>query len=234
MDFARVPLEELISKDYGGQRAKLIEPRRAAQHVAPGRLRGGGDTIYLTAADGRGNMVSLIQSIYHAWGSRYVPDGLGFCLQNRGELFSLRPEALNRLQPHKRPFHTIIPAFITRRGRPTFSFGVMGGDFQPQGQAQVVMNLIDFGMSVQQAGEQPRAAHFESSTPTGKKMIDGGSVGLERHIPDAVRQQLADMGHKIRPGVDAQGGYQGIWRKDDPLRYFGGSDPRRDGCACGY
>lgn len=234
MDFAKVPVEQLISKDYAKERAKLIDPKRAAQHVAPGRLRSGADTIYLTAADGEGNMVSLIQSIYHGWGSRYVPDGLGFCLQNRGQLFSLNPADLNRLEPHKRPFHTIIPAFTTRNGRPVFSFGVMGGDFQPQGQAQVVMNLIDFGMSVQQAGEQPRVAHSESSTPTGRKMTDGGTVGLERNIPDAVRQKLVEMGHKVQPGVTSQGGYQGIWRKDDPLRYFGGSDPRRDGCAIGY
>jgi gamma-glutamyltranspeptidase/glutathione hydrolase len=234
MDFAKVPLAELISKDYARQRAKLIDPRQAAQHVAPGRLRGGADTIYLTAADAEGNMVSLIQSIYHGWGSRYVPDGLGFCLQNRGQLFSLNPGELNRLEPHKRPFHTIIPAFMTRGGRPVFSFGVMGGDFQPQGQAQVLMNLIDFGMSVQQAGEQPRVAHAESSTPTGRKMIDGGSVSLERRIPDAVRQKLAEMGHKVQPGLGTQGGYQGIWRKEAPRRYFGGSDPRGDGCAIGY
>jgi gamma-glutamyltranspeptidase / glutathione hydrolase len=234
MDFAKVPVEQLISKDYARERAKLIDPKRAAPHVAPGRLQHGGDTVYLTAADAQGNMLSLIQSIYHPFGSRYVPDGLGFCLQNRGQLFSLNPHDLNRLQPHKRPFHTIIPAFITRDGRPLFSFGVMGGDFQPQGQVQVVMNLLDFGMSVQQAGEQPRVAHYESSAPTGTKATDGGSVGLEHHIADAVRQKLADMGHKIRPGMIVDGGYQGIWRQDAPLRYFGGSDPRKDGCAIGY
>ena len=118
MDFAKVPLEELISKDYARERAKLIDPKRAAQQVAPGRLRSGADTIYLTAADGEGNMVSLIQSNFAGFGSRYVPDGLGFCLQNRGQLFSLNPNDLNRLEPHKRPFHTIIPAFMTRQGRP--------------------------------------------------------------------------------------------------------------------
>jgi gamma-glutamyltranspeptidase/glutathione hydrolase len=234
MDFAKVPLAELISKDYARQRAKLIDPRRAAQHVAPGRLHSGANTVYLTAADGEGNMVSLIQSIFFNWGSGYVPDGLGFCLQNRGSLFSLDPKALNRLEPHKRPFHTIIPAFMTHQRKPVFSFGVMGGDFQPQGQSQVVMNLLDFNMSVQQAGEQPRVCHEDSSTPTGTKMIDGGRVVLEARIPDSVRQELADMGHKVQPGIDTYGGYQGIWRKDDPLRYFGGSDPRLDGCAIGY
>ena len=155
-------------------------------------------------------MVSLIQSIFFNWGSGYVPDGLGFCLQNRGSLFSLDPKALNRLEPHKRPFHTIIPAFMTHQRKPVFSFGVMGGDFQPQGQSQVVMNLLDFNMSVQQAGEQPRVCHEDSSTPTGTKMIDGGRVVLEARIPDSVRQELADMGHKVQPGIDTYGGYQGI------------------------
>ncbi|HUT90366.1 MAG TPA: gamma-glutamyltransferase [Thermoguttaceae bacterium] len=234
MDFADVPLQELISKEYAKKRAARIDPNRAAQEVPAGRLRGSSDTIYLTAADRHGNMISLIQSIYYGWGSRYVPDGLGFALQNRGQLFSLNPDHLNKLEPHKRPFHTIIPAFVTQGGKPVFSFGVMGGDFQPQGHAQVLLNLLDFGMSVQQAGEQPRAAHFESSTPTGSRMQAGGSVGLEQGIPDAVRDQLAQMGHKLRPGHGAWGGYQGIWREDDPLRYFGGSDPRKDGCAIGY
>jgi gamma-glutamyltranspeptidase/glutathione hydrolase len=234
MDFAQVPLEELISKEYARERVRLIDPRRAAQTVAPGRLRSDADTTYLTAADQDGNMISLIQSIYWGWGSRYVPDGLGFCLQNRGQLFSLDPNHLNRLEPHKRPFHTIIPAFVTKSGQPVFSFGVMGGDFQPQGQSQVLMNLIDFGMSVQQAGEQPRVCHFESSTPTGQKMTGSGRIGLERHFPRVVRTRLAEMGHRINAGVGVYGGYQGIWRDENPRRYFGGSDPRKDGCAIGY
>jgi gamma-glutamyltranspeptidase/glutathione hydrolase len=234
MDFAQVPVRELISKEYAKQRAGLIDPKRAAREVSAGRIRGSSDTVYLTAADRHGNMISLIQSIYWGWGSRLVPDGLGFPLQNRGQLFSLDPSHLNKLEPHKRPFHTIIPAFLTKDGMPAFSFGVMGGDFQPQGHAQVLMNLIDFGMSVQQAGEQPRVCHLESSTPTGRKMVAGGSVGLERGIPDPVRQELAAMGHKIEPGVGVWGGYQGIWREESPRRYFGGSDPRKDGCAMAY
>jgi gamma-glutamyltranspeptidase/glutathione hydrolase len=234
MDFADVPLKRLISKEYGKQRAKLIDPKRAAQEVAPGRLSGPADTIYLTTADKEGNMVSLIQSTYYGFGSQMVPDGLGFALQNRGHLFSLNPNDLNKLQPHKRPFHTIIPAFMTKDNKPVFSFGVMGGDFQPQGHVQVLMNIINFGMSPQQAGEQPRVAHFESSTPTGGKMTGGGSIGFERHIPDEVKQNLADMGHKIRKGSGAYGGYQGIWLKTKPRRYFGASDPRKDGCAIGY
>jgi gamma-glutamyltranspeptidase/glutathione hydrolase len=234
MDFADVPLKELISKEYAERRVKLIDPKRAAQSVKPGRLRNVSDTIYLTTADKDGNMVSLIQSIYYGWGSGFVPDGLGFCLQNRGQLFALDPNHLNKLEPHKRPFHTIIPAFVTKGGQPVFSFGVMGGDFQPQGQTQVLMNLIDFGMSPQQAGEQPRVRHLESSEPTGEKMVAGGSVSFERHIAEDVKRKLASMGHKLNPGVGAFGGYQGIWRKSNPLRYFGGSDPRKDGCAIGY
>ena len=234
MDFAEVPLKELISKDYGRQRAKLIDLKRAAQAVKPGRLKGSSDTIYLTTADKEGNMVSLIQSIYYAWGSGFVPDGLGFCLQNRGQLFCLDPDHVNKLEPHKRPFHTIIPAFVTQAGEPVFSFGVMGGDFQPQGHVQVLMNIIDFGMSPQQAGEQQRAQHSESSTPTGRKMVDGGSVGFERGISEDAKLKLAYMGHKVNPGVGSFGGYQGIWRKPNPRRYFGGSDPRKDGCAIGY
>jgi gamma-glutamyltranspeptidase/glutathione hydrolase len=234
MDFAEVPLKELISKEYAGQRVKLIDRKRASHNVEPGRLRGSSDTVYLTAADKDGNMVSLIQSIYYPWGSGFVPDGLGFCLQNRGQLFSLNLKDLNKLEPHKRPFHTIIPAFVTENGNPVFSFGVMGGDFQPQGQVQVLMNIIDFGMSPQQAGEQPRVRHVESSTPTGQKMVAGGSVIFERHIPSDVRRTLASIGHKVNPEVGVFGGYQGIWRRSNPRRYFGASDPRKDGCALGY
>jgi len=233
-EFADVPVKWLISKEYGKARAKLINPKRAAENVAPGRMSGGTDTIYLTAADKEGNMVSLIQSIYHGWGSHYVPDNLGFCLQNRGQGFSLNPKDRNKLEPHKRPFHTIIPAFVTKSGRPVFSFGVMGGDFQPQGHVQVLMNLLDYGMSPQQAGEQPRVEHVGSSQPTGQRMKGAGSVNLERGIPDSVRAALVALGHNVNKGVGAFGGYQGIWREDGPLRYFGGSDPRKDGCAVGY
>jgi len=234
MHFADVPVDWLLSKEYGKERARLIDPKRAATNVAPGACNDGSDTIYLCAADDQGNMVSLIQSIYHGWGSHIVPDRLGFAMQNRGTSFSLDPNHRNRLEPHKRPFHTIIPAFVTRQGQPMFAFGVMGGDFQPQGHAQVLMNLVDFGMSPQQAGEQPRVAHSGSSEPTGHKTQSGGEVSLERHIGDDVRQALVDMGHDIRDGVSQHGGYQGIWREESPRRYFGGTDPRKDGCAIGY
>lgn len=234
MDFAEVPLAWLISKEYGKERARLIDPKRASSNVAAGALPKKSETIYLTTADAEGNMVSLIQSTYHGWGSHIVPDRLGFALQNRGMSFSLDKEHRNKLEPHKRPFHTIIPAFVTRGGRPQFSFGVMGGDFQPQGHSQVLMNLIDFGMSPQQAGEQPRVEHSGSSSPSGRVMTEGGSVTLEPRIAGSVREQLAALGHNVRDPEDIFGGYQGIWREENPRRYFGGSDPRKDGCAIAY
>ena len=233
-EFADVPTEWLISKEYARERAALIDPKRASTEVRPGVPELDSDTVYLTAADGEGNMISLIQSIYAGFGSTICPDGVGFPMQNRGESFALDPGHRNKLEPHKRPFHTIIPAFMTRNGRPVMSFGVMGGDFQPQGHAQVVMNMIDFGMSPQQAGEQPRVEHSGSSSFRGGLMDGGGRVRLERGFSEDVRQALEDLGHEVRPGVGAHGGYQAIWREDQPLRYFGGSDPRLDGCAIGY
>ncbi len=234
MDFAEVPVEELISKEYAQQRSQLMDPQRARQEMRCGDPSLDSDTVYLCAADSEGNMISFIQSNYSGFGSSICPPGVGFPIQNRGQAFSLDPAHRNRLEPHKRPFHTIIPAFMTKDGQPVMAFGVMGGDFQPQGHAQVVMNMIDFGMSPQQAADQPRVAHSGSSSPWGAKSTDGGSLSFEHGIDDAVKLQLAEMGHRIRPGVEAHGGYQAIWRLDDPLRYFGGSDPRKDGAAIGY
>jgi gamma-glutamyltranspeptidase/glutathione hydrolase len=234
MDFAPVPLNQLISKDYGKQRAKRIDPKKASNQVVRGTLPTGGDTVYLTAADSEGNMISLIQSLYSGWGSHIVPDRLGFPLQNRGRSFALDKNHFNKLEPHKRPFHTIIPAFMTKESQPVFSFGVMGGDFQPQGHCQVAMNLIDYGMSPQQAGEQPRVEHTGSSSPTGAQMIHGGSIQFELGFPDSTKVALEEMGHQIKTGAGMFGGYQGIWREEDPRRYFGGTDPRKDGCAIGY
>jgi len=232
---AEVPLEGLISKDYGKQRAKSINPQRAATNVKPGTMDGSHDTIYLCSADSEGNMVSLIQSIYSGFGSREVPTGLGFCLQNRGRAFSLDPNHRNTLEPHKRPFHTIIPGFVTQEGNPKCAFGVMGGDMQPQGHVQVLMNAIDFKLSPQQAGERPRVEHYGSSNPWGGSMSDGGSIGLEAGISDETAGQLESKGHKIKErGTGMYGGYQAIWREDDPMRYFAGSDPRKDGGAVGF
>ena len=230
--FVEVPLEQLISKAYAAERVKRIDPSRAAPDVKPGALDGSQDTTYLTVADDEGNMISLIQSIYSAWGSKIAPGDLGFCIQNRGESFALDPAHRNRLEPGKRPFHTIIPGFVTRDGAPWFSFGVMGGAFQPQGHVQVLVNLIDFGMSPQQAGEQPRVEHSGSPEPTGEPGDGLGTVRCERGIDDTARAGLESMGHDVKQG-GAFGGYQGILRLEEPRRYVGGSDPRKDGCALG-
>lgn len=233
-DFADVPVDWLISKDYAAERVRLIDPRRASREVHPGDPALDADTTYLTAADSEGNMISFIQSIYAGWGSTICPDGLGFAMQNRGHSFSLDPDHPNRLEPHKRPFHTIIPGFVTRDGQPLLSFGVMGGDFQAQGHCQVLINMLDFGMSPQQAGDQPRVEHIGSPEPTGDPGSPPGMLSFEPGIDDAVKAELADMGHLDSGTTSAKGGYQAIWRTDDPLTYFGGSDPRKDGAALGY
>jgi gamma-glutamyltranspeptidase/glutathione hydrolase len=233
-DFADIPVDWLISKEYAAERVKLIDPRRANREVHAGEADLDTDTTYLTAADSEGNMISFIQSIYAGWGSTLCPDGLGFAMQNRGHSFSLDPDHPNRLEPHKRPFHTIIPGFVTRDGQPVVSFGVMGGDFQPQGHCQVLMNMLDFGMSPQQAGDQPRVEHVGSPEPTGDPGSPPGMLSFERGISDAVKAQLVDMGHIDSGTMSAMGGYQAIWRTDNPLTYFGGSDPRKDGAAVGY
>jgi gamma-glutamyltranspeptidase/glutathione hydrolase len=232
--FARVPVAWLISKEYARERARKIDPKRAALRVLPGDPPLDSDTVYLCAADGEGNMVSLIQSNYSGFGSGICPDGVGFAMQNRGQAFSLDPGHRNRLEPKKRPFHTIIPAFLTRQGAPVMAFGVMGGDIQPQGHAQVVMNILDFGLSVQQATDVPRIAHDGSSAPWGGEMTDGGEVIPELGLDPRVLEGLAARGHRIRKTPEALGGYQAIWREDGPRRYFGGSDPRKDGQAIGY
>ncbi len=239
-DFVDVPVDWLISKDYAAERVKLIDPLRASRDVGPGDPELDSDTIYMTAADSDGNMISLIQSLYWTFGSRLCPDGVGFAMHNRGASFSLDPEHPNRLEPHKRPFHTLIPAFVTEADRPLLSFGVMGGAFQPQGHCQVLMNMFDFGMSPQQGGDQPRVEHVGSSDPSTGPRSGGGTLFFERGIRNDVKLKLAEMGHQISGGGPgyregwAAGGYQAIWRTDDPRIYFGGSDPRKDGAALGY
>lgn len=233
-EFADVPVDWLISKAYAQERAKLIDPKRASTEVGHGDPPLDSDTVYLCCADGEGNMISFIQSIYAGYGSTICPDGVGFPLQNRGQSFSLDPNHRNKLEPHKRPFHTIIPAFLTKEGNPVMAFGVMGGDFQPQGHAQVLMNMLDFGLSPQQAGDQPRVEHTGSSSPAGGTMEAGGELVFEHGFSDEVKAQLTTMGHKIKKSTGAHGGYQAIWRTDNPRIYYGGSDPRKDGCAMGY
>ena len=233
MDFAKVPVQKLISKGYADERRKLINPRKAAKRITESRLRDG-DTIYLTVADGDGNMISLIQSNYRGMGSGMTPPGLGFVLQDRGELFSLDKDHMNAYEPAKRPFHTIIAAFITKGGEPWVSFGVMGGAMQPQGHAQIVINLIDFDMNLQEAGDAPRIQHGGSSQPTGGIMTDGGVLYLESGIDYEVIRGLTEMGHKVQFNVGGYGGYQAImWDRINKV-YYGASESRKDGQAAGY
>jgi gamma-glutamyltranspeptidase/glutathione hydrolase len=193
-----------------------------------------GNTIYLTVADKYGNMVSLIQSNYRGMGSGMCPTGLGFILQDRGEMFTLEEGHNNVYAPGKRPFHTIIPAFITKNGKPFISFGVMGGDMQPQGHVQVVVNLIDFKMNLQEAGDAPRMHHVGSSEPTGELMTDGGILYLENGFRWEVIQKLLSMGHTIQWDLGGYGGYQAIMWDDKNKVWFGASESRKDGQAAGY
>ncbi|RMF25253.1 MAG: gamma-glutamyltransferase [Bacteroidetes bacterium] len=232
MDFAEVPVQELISKEYAGKRRKLIRDDRAGMYDA-GEISAG-ETIYLTVADKAGNMVSLIQSNYRGMGSGMVPPKLGFMLQNRGELFSLKPGQANTYAPGKRPFHTIIPAFVTRDGKPWLSFGVMGGDFQPQGHVQILLNLIDFGMNLQEAGDAPRISHAGSSTPTGFLRQGTGEVNLESGFSYETIRTLMGMGHKIGFARGIYGGYQAILYDAERGVYIGASESRKDGQAAGY
>lgn len=231
--FSKVPVSELISKPYADKRRASIDRKRASDHPASGDP-GQSETIYMTVVDREGNCVSLIQSVFSGFGSLHVPGELGFALQNRGCLFALDPSHANRLEPHKRPFHTIIPGFVTRDGKPWLSFGVMGGDMQPQGHVQVLVNMIDFGMDVQEAGDAPRFRHFGSSDPTGIPAQKGGTVVVESGVSAAVRAKLESMGHKVVSDRSGFGGYQAIRVDLENGVLIGGSDPRKDGCAIGY
>jgi gamma-glutamyltranspeptidase / glutathione hydrolase len=233
MDFSPVPVEKLISREYADERRALINPERASDKYPPGLPEEPG-TIYLTVADKDGNMVSLIQSNYRGMGSGMTPPGLGFVLQNRGEGFTLEPGRFNSYEPGKRPFHTIIPGFITRDGMPFMSFGVMGGDMQPQGHVQIVVNMIDFGMNLQEAGDAPRIYHTGSSEPTGQKMKDGGILMLESGFPYETIRELMGKGHQVQWVAGPYGGYQAIMRDHINQTYYGASESRKDGQAAGY
>lgn len=255
-DFYRTPIDILLSKEYAATRRRLFRPDRALTTIAPGDIAAdraagsspesqaplreadvkltGGDTIYLTVADRERNMVSLIQSNYRGFGSGLCPDGMGFCLQNRGESFTLDPDHPNVYAPRKRPFHTIIPGFVTKKGDPFLSFGVMGGDMQPQGHVQVLCNLIDFGMNLQEAGDAARFYHTGSSEPTGEVISDGGTLNLESGIRTDVREALAAKGHKLGTAKGGFGGYQAILYDAERDIYFGASESRKDGMAAGY
>ncbi len=232
--FAKVPVTELLSKKYAEERRKLIDPKRAAKRYDAGNpALKEGDTIYLTTADKDGNMVSLIQSNYRGMGSGVVVPGLGFGFQDRGELFDMEAKSANVYAPGKRPFHTIIPAFVMKDGKPWLSFGVMGGGMQPQGHVQILCNMIDWGMNVQEAGDAARWQHEGSSEPTGEKMADGGFVNLESGVPYQSARELMNMGHDVRLDLGGYGGYQAIMRDANGV-YYGASESRKDGQAAGY
>jgi len=235
MDLVAVPVQGLISKDYAARQRERIDPDRAARSVEAGNpALEDGDTIYLAAADASGLMVSLIQSNYRGMGSGVCPPGLGFGLQDRGELFDLAEGRANSYAPGKRPYHTIIPAFLTREGRPWCAFGVMGGATQPQAHAWVVMNLVDFGMNLQEAGDAPRVVHQGSSQPTGEVMHDGGRVYLETGFAWEAVRELENRGHRIGTTVGGYGGYQAVMRDPDNGVFIGASESRKDGQAAGY
>ncbi|WP_211361172.1 gamma-glutamyltransferase [Maribacter flavus] len=235
-EFNKIPLETLLSDEYAAQRRKLINMDKAADTYPAGDMEiETGNTTYLTVADKDGNMVSLIQSIYSEFASGMVPDELGFVLQNRGQMFNVQDkDHANALEPGKRPFHTIIPAFITKDGKPWVSFGLMGGAVQPQGHAQIVVNVVDFGMNLQEAGDAPRMRHTGSSQPTGSEMTNGGTLNLESGFAPETRRELRKKGHRIGFGVGMYGGYQAIGVDLENKVYTGASESRKDGQAAGY
>jgi gamma-glutamyltranspeptidase/glutathione hydrolase len=234
-DFGKIPVQQLLSKEYADAQRKKINPDKAATEITPDPAGlHNGDTVYLSTADKDGNMVSFIQSNYHGMGSGLCPPDMGFAFQTRGSGFTLEENHANVYAAGKRPFHTIIPAFITKDNHPLCAFGVMGGDTQPQAHAQIVMNLVDFGMNLQEAGDAPRIVHSGDSDPTGKRMTDGGSVFLESGFTEATLQELTRRGHKIRFEKGHFGGYQAIWRDPTTGVYAGASESRKDGQAIGY
>ncbi len=235
--FSPAPVAQLISKDYARERGALISMERAAKTVEAGNpTLQEGDTIYLTTADASGMMASLIQSNYRGMGSGMAAPGLGFIFQDRGEQFVLKDGHANTYAPGKRPFHTIIPAFVTKDGKPWLSFGLMGGAMQPQGHAQIVINLVDFGMNLQEAGDAPRIQHDGSTEPDGQALVmtDGGVVELETGFAYETVRGLMRKGHHVKFADGPFGGYQAIARDPETGMYIGASESRKDGQAAGY
>ncbi len=237
-DFNKVPISGLLSKEYAAERRKGIDPEHAARQVAPGNpALKDGDTTYLCTADDEGNMVSLIQSNYRGMGSGVVVPGLGFMFQDRGELYSMQPGHANVYAPGKRPFHTIIPAFVMKDQKPWLAFGVMGGGMQPQGHVQILTDLIDFGLNVQEAGDAARWQHEGDNEPTDDKMTaQGGYVEVESGIPWETVRALRAKGHEMRYDLGGYGGYEAIqvqWH-DGQRVYVGATESRKDGQAAGY
>ncbi|MDP5142367.1 gamma-glutamyltransferase [Rheinheimera baltica] len=236
-DFNKAPVAGLISAEYGRERAKLIGEKAAKRVDAGNPALYQGDTIYMTTADKDGNMVSLIQSNYRGMGSGVVVPGLGFVFQDRGELFSLDKKHANVYAPGKRPFQTIIPAFVTKDNQPLISFGVMGGAMQPQGHVQILVNMVDYGMNLQEAGDAARWQHLGSTEPTdGSEMYlqNGGYTEVERGVPYDTVRALMQKGHDVRYGLGGYGGYQAIMRDHKNGVWIGASESRKDGQAAGY
>jgi len=237
-DFSEIPLEFLLSEDYAKERAALIDMHHAAQGAPAGQPPLHGDTTYLATADSDGMMVSFIQSNFWEFGSGIVGKGTGFALQNRGGSFSMEPSHANVYAAAKRPFHTIIPAFIMKDGKPLMAFGVMGGYLQPQAHVQIVANMVDFGMNVQQAGDAARFVHQTASQPTGGKMTDGGKLSLEAGVSEEIVAELRKRGHTVSHGERAYagsyGGYQAVWRDPKNGVYWGGTEMRFDGASASY
>ena len=244
-DFAPFP-EELLTEEYGEARFNLIDPRKATPEFAPGdpavepKLEGEGDTTYLTVVDGNGMMVSLIQSNYRGMGGGLTPPGTGFMLQDRGELFSLDPEHPNAYEPGKRPFHTIIPACVKKDGKPYMTLGLMGGGMQPQGHVQILINVVDYGMNLQEAGDAARINHDGGRSPTeplsGTSQDPLGTLHVEAGIPEATRKRLSAMGHRVELVENGImfGGYQSIARDPKTGVLTGATEMRKDGQAQGY
>jgi gamma-glutamyltranspeptidase/glutathione hydrolase len=233
--FTKVPVDALLSDAHIKARRALIKMDKTIANIAPGDPKlTSGDTTYLTVADKDGMMVSLIQSNYADLGSGLVPDELGFMFQDRGALFSMEENSPNVYAPDKRPFHTIIPGFVMKDGEPFLSFGVMGADMQPQGHVQILVNIIDFGMNPQEAGDFMRFHHVGGSEPTGYPAQGTGIVYMESGISPAVRTELAKRGHQIVVGGGSYGGYQAILRDPKTGVYWGATEMRKDGEAIGY
>lgn len=236
-DFYDQPLDRLLSKEYAAERRELIGERAMRDLESGVDVMRDGDTIYLTTADKDGNMVSLIQSNFRGMGTGFVVPGTGFSFQNRGELFSLDPDHPNVYAPGKRPFHTIIPGFAMKDGKPWFSFGNMGGGYQPVGHLSIITNVIDFGMNIQEAGDALRWMHQGSSEPTeaaDAQMTGTGTLHIESSIDYDVVRALRARGHTVRIGEAFFGRYQGILRDHEKGVYFGASESRVDGQAAGY
>lgn len=233
--FVDVPMKGLLSDAYADQRRKLIHADRANPDIGPGDPKlFNGDTTYFTTADKDGMMVSIIQSNYRGMGSGLVADHLGFMFQDRGELYSLKEGAANVYAAGKRPFHTIIPGFVMKDGKPWMAFGLMGGDMQPQGHAQVLVNMIDYGMNVQDAGDAARWRHYGNAEPTGEASQGIGTVEMESGFDPAVKAELAKRGYKIVPGTGNFGGYEAIMFDATQHVYWGATEMRKDGEVVGY